>query len=63
MAKKYVVSIMDRHYLGDGFFVFNANHTEIGTIDDKTEIFKDRNGVEYAPMLSPQMLESEIPFA
>ena len=63
MVKKYAVSIMDRHYLGDGFFLFSVNHTELGTIDEKTGLFKDRNGVEYAPMLAPNMMQTEIPYA
>ena len=63
MGKKYAVTIMERHYLGDSSFFFNASHTEIGEIDEDTEIFTDRNGNEYAPMLDPNTLESEISLA
>ena len=63
MSKKYVVSIMERHYLGDGFFLFNCNHTEVGEMDEQTHIFTDRNGIEYESMLNPDLLSSEIPYA
>ena len=63
MAKKYVATIMDRHYLGDDFFIFSVNHTVIGEIDEETKIFKDRNGNEFCPMLDNSLLMSEIPYA
>ena len=60
MGKKYVATIMDRYYLGDSTYIFNVNHATIGEINEETELFTDRNGNEYGPMLSPLMLESEI---
>ncbi len=63
MAKKYIVTIMDRHYLGDGNYLFSTNHAAIGEIDEKTGIFTDRYGNEYAPMANKEMLFSEIPYA
>lgn len=63
MSKKYVVTIMDRHYLGDGNYLFSTNHASIGEIDEKTGIFKDRYGNEFAPMANKEMLLSEIPYA
>ncbi len=63
MSNKYVATIMDRHYIGENAFVFNCNHAVIGDFDEETGIFKDRNGNEYAPMTSPKLMESEIPYA
>ena len=63
MSKKYIVTIMDRHYLGDGNYLFSTNHASIGEIDEKTGIFTDRYGNEYAPMANKKMLLSEIPYA
>ena len=63
MAKKFVVSIMDRHYLGDGNYLFSCSHTDIGEIDEKTHIFKGRAGDEFYPMLSPKSLETRVPHA
>ena len=63
MGKKYVATIMNRHYLGENAFIFNTSHTVIGEIDEKTGILKDRNGNEYAPMLSPGLMGTEIPYA
>ena len=63
MAKKYIVTIMDRHYLGDGNYLFSTNHAAIGEIDEKTGIFTDRYGNEYAPMANKELLFSEVPYA
>ena len=63
MSNKYVATIMDRHYIGENAFVFNCNHAVIGDFDEETGIFRDRNGNEYAPMTSPRLMESEIPYA
>ena len=63
MSKKYIVTIMDRHYLGDGNYLFSTNHASIGEIDEKTGIFTDRYGNEFAPMANKEMLLSEIPYA
>ena len=60
MSKKYVVSIMNRVFLGDGNFVFYESHPEIGEIDPNTHIFTDRNGSEYALMTDPCLLMSEV---
>ncbi len=60
MGKKYIATIMDRHYLGDSTFIFSVNHAAIGEINEESELFTDRNGNEYGPMLSPLMLGSEI---
>ena len=60
MSKKYVVSIMNRVFLGDGNFIFYESHPEIGEIDPNTHIFTDRNGSEYALMTDPCLLMSEV---
>ena len=63
MGKKYAATIMERHYVGENAFIFNCSHTVIGEIDEKTQILKDRNGNEYAPMLDSGLMMSEIPYA
>ena len=62
-SKKYVAMIMDRHYAGPESFLFTCNHAVVGEIDEKTNIFIDNKGNEYAPILNPELLKSEIPFA
>lgn len=63
MAKKYVATIMERIVLGDDNYIFYVSHPAIGTLDEKTQIFTDRNGSEFAKMLDPSLLMSEIPKA
>ena len=53
MGKKYVVTIMDRHYLGEDSFIYSCNHVTIGELEEETEIFTDSNGNQYGPMLNP----------
>ena len=60
MGKKYIATIMDRHYLGDESFIFSCNYATIGEIDEETGIFIDRNGNEFGNMVSPSLLASEI---
>ena len=64
MGKKYIATIMDRHYVGENTFVFNCNHVAIGEIiDEDAGIFQDRNGNRYASMLNIGLMSSEIPYA
>ena len=63
MSKKYVVTIMDRHYIGEGNYIFSTNHVAIGEIDEQTGIFNDRYGNRFAPMTSKGILESDVPYA
>ena len=60
MNKKYVATIMNRLYLGDENYIFYVSHPEIGCYDEKTGIFTDRNGIEYASMTDEHLLFSEI---
>ncbi len=62
MSKKYIATIMDRHYIGENDFIYNANHVAIGELDDKTKIFKDLNGNEYFSILDENLFISKIPF-
>ena len=57
---KNVAIIMKRVYLGDGNFIFIPSHPELGTYDEETGLFTDRNGCEYASMANPELLMSEI---
>lgn len=63
MSKTYVATVMDRHYVGENTFIYNSSHLIIGNIDEKTGIFTDRNGNEYAGMMDPLLMQSEIPYA
>jgi len=48
--EEYVVTIMDRHYIGEDNFIYSVNHAEVGTLDKTTSIFTARDGKKYAPM-------------
>lgn len=63
MAKKYVAAIMNRLTLEDGNFIYYISHPAIGEIDEKTKIFRDKNGREYLSMLDSSLQMSEIPTA
>ena len=63
MGKKYVATIMDKHYLGDDSFIYSCNHIVVGEIDEETFILKDEYGNEYDSMLSSTVCESNIPYA
>lgn len=63
MSKMYIATIMNRIVLGNDNYLFVVSHPEIGTLDEKTNFFTDRNGFEYAKMLDPSLLMSEIPRA
>jgi len=63
MSKTYVATVMNRHYVGENAFIYNASHLIIGKIDEKTGIFRDRNGNEYVNMMNPNLMQTEIPYA
>lgn len=63
MSKMYIATIMNRIVLGNDNYLFVVSHPEIGTLDEKTNFFTDRNGFEYAKMLDPSLMMSEIPRA
>lgn len=58
---KYVATIMDRYYLGPDSYIFNVNHIAIGSYDEDNDVFIDRNGNEYMPMMCEDALSTEIP--
>ena len=60
MGKKYVATIMNRLYLGDEKFIYYVSHPAIGEYDEKTGIFKDKNGTEYLSIVEPCLFMSEI---
>ena len=60
MSKKFVATIMNRTYMGDKTFIYLVSHPEIGEIDQRTGIFKDRNGKEYAPINDTMLMMSEV---
>lgn len=62
MSKRYVATVMNRHYVGEDSFIFTCSHVVMGEIIENN-IFKDRNGNEYGPMMNIGMLESSIPFS
>ena len=58
--KKYVAIIMNRVYTKDGDFLYVASHPEIGTIDEKNNLFRDRNCNEYLSLLDTSLMMSEV---
>ena len=63
MGKKYVATVMDRYYLWEDVFIFKCNHVIIGDINPVSYVFRDRYGNEYSPMLSPDLMSTEVPYA
>lgn len=62
MSRKYIATIMNRHFVGENTFIFNTNHAVIGELDEKTKIFKDIYGHEYIAMVDETLMMSEIPY-
>ena len=62
MSKKYVATIMNRHYISENSFIFSVSHTVLGTLDEKNNIFKDRNGNEYLSIVDDTLMMSEVPY-
>ena len=62
MKPTHIATIMLRHYISEGNFVYNLSHTVLGTIDEKNQIFKDSNDNEYLPITDKSILTSEIPY-
>lgn len=60
MSKKYVAAIMNRLSLEDSNFIYYISHPAIGEIDEKTGIFRDKNGREYLSMLDRSLQMSEV---
>lgn len=62
MNPTHIATIMLRHYISEGNFIYNLSHTVLGTIDEKNQIFKDSNDNEYLPITDKSILTSEIPY-
>ncbi|MCI8460803.1 MAG: AAA domain-containing protein [Bacilli bacterium] len=62
MSKKYVATVMNKFYVGEDSYVFTASHVIMGEIIENN-IFKDRNGNEYGPMLNSGMIKTAIPYS
>lgn len=60
---KYVAIIMNRHYIGEDTFIFTTSHATTGVLDEESKIFIDKHGNEYAPVIDPSTLRTEIPYA
>ena len=58
MAKKSIVTIMNRVYLDENSYLYYPSHTEIGAFDEETEIFKDKNGIQYSSIIDVNLLNS-----
>ena len=63
MGKKYVATIMDKHYLGEDSFVYSCNHIVVGEINEETDVLVDEYGNEYNSMLSTVVADTNIPYA
>lgn len=62
MSKVYVATVMNRHYISENAFIFSVSHTVLGTLDEKNNIFKDRNGNEYLSIVDDTLMMSEVPY-
>lgn len=62
MSKRYIATVMNKHYVGEDSFIFTSSHAIIGEIIENN-IFRDRNGNEYAPMLEAGVINSSIPYS
>ena len=61
MAKQdYIATIMDKYYLGDDNYFYMHSYTTEGTYDPESEIFRDKNGLEFLPATNINVLRSEI---
>lgn len=56
MGRKYVVTLMDKHKVGEKSLIFNCNCSRIGEIDEKTGFFVDRNGKKYPHIMSSTLM-------
>lgn len=63
MGRKYVVTLMNKHNVGDNSLIFNCNRAMIGEIDEETGFFIESNGDEYPPMVSTILMKENIPYA
>ena len=63
MEKKYVATIMDRHFISTDNYVFTCRNTVVGDYDESTKTFIDVNGNEYMYMLSEDALTMDIPYS
>ncbi len=62
MSKKYIATVMNKFYVGEDSYIFTASHVIMGEIIENN-IFKDRNGNEYGPMLNSGMIKTAIPYS
>ncbi len=60
MAKQYIATIMNRIYLGEDNYIYYPSYTAIGSYDDDTKIFTDRNGRAFLPITNEELLTSEV---
>ncbi len=58
-----IVTVMQKHYIKENTLIYSMVDSKIGTIDEKTKIFKDKVGNEYCSIEDMDLLFSEIPFA
>lgn len=62
MDKKYIATVMKKHYIGEDAYIFSCSHAVIGDIIEEN-IFVDTNGNEYGPMIHNGMINSSIPYS
>ncbi len=60
--KKFIATIFKRHDLGDDCSIMACDHISIGTVDEKTQIFKDEEENTYSPLSNPFVLTSQVPY-
>ena len=62
MDQEFVATIMKRHYIEEGVFVFSCSHVVTGTMDEETGYLVDCYGNEYESIKSPKLLKSSNPY-
>ena len=59
MGKTYVAMAMKKNIVREDAYVFNSLYPIIGTIDEETHIFTDREGNQFVPILNALQMDTE----
>ena len=50
--KKYIATIVKKHCLGNECYLLSLDHVSIGELDEKTQLFTDKEGNEQSVIIS-----------
>ena len=59
MGKTYVAMAMKKNIVREDAYVFNSLYPIIGTIDEETHIFTDREGNQFIPILNALQMDTD----